>query len=94
MLAFKKTKDNFGYHIPLPNGYRVSVQYGFGNYCDNYDARITDYSDINENCTDSSTAETAIIDTAGELIEYKGDTVQPRQTPLDLLETINYAATL
>ena len=71
------------------NGYTVSVQWGAGNYCDNYSTN--GYNEMPEN---SATAETAIIAPDGEFHEYKGDAVQGRQTPAEVLETMIYAANL
>jgi hypothetical protein len=42
----------------------------------------------------SSTAETAIIDPSGELVDYKGDRVHGYQSVTDVLETMNYVANL
>lgn len=37
---FKITSEG-GFHITLTNGVTVSTQFRGGNYCDNYDERIT-----------------------------------------------------
>jgi len=29
--------ENKGIHLTFPNGWTVSIQFGAGNYCDNYD---------------------------------------------------------
>lgn len=87
-----KTCDQKGFHITFDNGYTVSVQFGAGNYCDNYNLSIMEYHD--KAVPPSSTAETALLDPNGEFVEYKGDDVQARQTPEDVLELLNYAAGL
>lgn len=32
-----KITGNRGFHIMFPNGIILSTQFGYGNYCDNYD---------------------------------------------------------
>jgi hypothetical protein len=81
-----------GFHITFKNGYKVSVQFGAGNYCDNYNLSVIDNYD--KPVPPSSTAETALIDPNGDFVEYKGDMVQGRQTPEDVLELMNYAASI
>lgn len=78
-----------GCQITIPNGYTVSIQWGPGNYCDNYSSR--EYA---ETAPNSTQAETAIIGPDGKFHAYKGDSVQGYQSPTDVLETINYAASL
>jgi hypothetical protein len=87
-----KISDNKGFQITFDNGYTVSVQFGAGNYSNNYDLRIMDY--IDKAVPPSRTAETALIAPNGNFVEYKGDDVQGRQTPEDVLELLNYAAKL
>ena len=87
-----KITDNKGFQITFPNGYTVSVQFGAGNYSDNYSLGIMEY--YGKPVPPSSTAETALIGPDGEFVEYKGDDVQGRQTPEDVLELLNYAASL
>lgn len=31
-----RTCDNKGFHITFPNGVTLSTQFGYGNYCENY----------------------------------------------------------
>jgi len=52
-----------GFHMTFPNGLTVSVQWGAGNYCDNY----SDYS-CSKDAT-SDTAEVAVIGPHGEFID-------------------------
>lgn len=62
-----------GFHITLSNGWTLSVQFGGGNYCDNYDA------DIGKNwwpeCR-SGAAEIAMWKGDGPMVDIDGDTVQ------------------
>ena len=87
-----KISDNKGFQMTFDNGYMVSVQFGAGNYCDNYDLNIMDY--YGKPVPPSFTAETALISPDGEFIKYKDDHVQARQTPEDVLKLMNYAAKL
>lgn len=82
--------QNKGVHITFPNKYSISIQWGGFNYCDN---RARDVQ-LGQPVPPSSTAETAIIDPSGELVDYKGDRVQGYQSVTNVLETMNYAANL
>jgi hypothetical protein len=77
-----------GFQIKFANGYTVSVQWGPGNYCDNFTG------DSRKTANDSSTAETAIITPDGSFLMYKGDDVQGHQTADDVAETIMFASRL
>ena len=88
---FKITQQK-GFQITFDNGYTVSVQFGAGNYCDNYNLGGMEYYD--KPVPPSSTAETALIDPNGNFVEYKGDDVQARQTPQDVIELMIYADNL
>lgn len=88
--------DGKGFGIKFANGYTVSVQFGPGNYCENYHAKI---GQEEKDCgrKGSIDAETAVISPQGELIETpysNGDTVSPRNTPDKVLELLNWAANL
>ena len=91
---FKITRKH-GFHITFENGYTVSVQFGPGNYCDNYDMEIGIDSEIaGEN--GSTTAECAVWASDGALICYEdwgGDSVSNRSTPAEVLELLVWAAT-
>ena len=83
-----------GFHITFENGYTVSVQFGPGNYCDNYSRDIGREEEI---CgkDGSPNAECAVWAQDGKLIEYpgwNGDTVSNRSTPEEVLALLNWAA--
>lgn len=80
-----------GFHITFANGWTVSVQFGPGNYCDNYDLDIG--RDEEQAGRDgSSTAEVAVWGPGGDLIDRGwGDTVGNRQTPAEVLDLLNWA---
>jgi len=74
-----------GFHVSFENGWTVSVQFGGGNYCDNYDDGIG--REVKSN--PSTTAEVAILSPSGELIELPdGDTVLGWQTPAQVLSLL------
>ena len=86
--------DSKGFHIGFANGWTVSVQFGPGNYCDNYDQRI---GKDEEKCgkQGSGTAECAILNPDRSLVsipEWGGDTVSNRSTPEDVLRYLQIAA--
>jgi len=88
-----KITDSKGFHITLENGWTVSVQFGPGNYADNYDAGIgRDERASGER--GSSTAECAIWGGDGEMVRYGdwGNAVSNRSTPTEVLELLNWAA--
>ena len=89
-----KITNNHGFHITFENGWTVSVQFGPGNYCDNYNRRIGEEDEI---CgkEGSYTAECAVWCGAGGLYphpDWGGDTVTNRSTPAEVLELLNWAS--
>ncbi len=81
-----------GFHITFENGWTVSVQFGPGNYCDNYDMSIRDDDEL-AGKQGSSTAEVAAWGPDGKMIDRDwGDTVGNRQTPAQVLDLLTYAA--
>lgn len=74
-----------GFHITFPNGYTISVQFGPGNYCDNYDMRIGD-EDEKAGQEGSATAETAYWGPDNSMIEEDGDTVQGHQSVQQVMD--------
>lgn len=78
-----------GIQFKLENGYTVSVQWGSGNYCDNYHHRL---KGVGERMPDSTTAETAIFNSDNQFINYKGDDVQAHQTVEDVIKTLALVA--
>lgn len=81
-----------GFHVTFENGWTVSVQFGPGNYCDHYDRQIfTEQAKCGEE--GSSTAETAVWGPGWKMIDRgEGDTVQARQSPAQVLELMQWAA--
>jgi hypothetical protein len=85
--------DGKGFHIKFENGWTISVQFGPGNYCDNYDMRIGN-AEEKAGKKGSTTAECAVISPEGELIQLPGyhDSVTNRSTPAEVLKLINFTA--
>ena len=95
--AFTITRSS-GFQIKFPNGYTVSVQFGPGNYCDNYNLMWSDDGNKKAGKDGSNTAETALLDPDGNFVKYPnedaGDDVQARMSPMDVLALMSYAAGL
>ena len=86
--------DKKGFHITFKNGYTVSVQFGPGNYCDNYRMMIGD-DEEDAGKKGSSNAECAVWFGDGGLINHKyfdGDSVGGQMTPKQVLKLLNWAA--
>lgn len=81
---------NKGFHVTFENGWTVSVQFGAGSYCDNYDEDILAIGEPSS----SSCAETAVIAPSGELVALSdgADTVQGYQSPAEVLRLLNETA--
>lgn len=59
-----KTCDNKGFHVTFKNGVTLSTQFGWGNYCENYDkpTHVTDvFEKQRKDGCESDDAEIAII---------------------------------
>lgn len=84
-----------GFHITFANEYTVSVQFGGGNYGDNYDDEISTDGNIQSGKHGSSTAEVGIWNKDGELIahpDFEGNSVKGWLSADDVLELMNWAA--
>ncbi len=89
---FKITRES-GFHITFENGYTISVQFGPGMYCDNYNKALPAF------CAreGSSTAECAVIKPGGGLAKLPrryadNDEVTNRSTPKQVLGLMGWAA--
>jgi hypothetical protein len=75
-------KDGNGFKIGFKNGYTLSVRFGAGNYCENFNKE-------NQSFLKSKDAEIAIIDPTGKLMQLNDkDTVLANQSAEDLVETL------
>ncbi len=52
-----KITHNKGFHITFENGWTVSVQFGVGNYCENYNNDVKEFREIGKVGYASDTAE-------------------------------------
>lgn len=88
-----KLSSKKGFHIEFENGFVVSVQFGPGNYCDNYNMQIGE-DEEEAGRIGSNNAECAVWGPDGDMIEYGnwGDTVGGRMKPAEVLELFNWAA--
>lgn len=86
---------NKGVHITFSNGWTASIQWGTGNYCDNYSTRL---SQINSPVPASNTAEFACWPTNGDLTniwdspEEINDAVKGHCTAEEILRLLNLVA--
>ena len=89
MTGFKTTSRN-GFHITFENGWTVSVQFGNGNYCDNYNHDMMSRDPV----PPSANAEVAAWpDRAGAWHRFAdGDTVRGCMTPAEVLAFMNEIA--
>jgi len=88
-----KITNGKGFHITFKNGYTVSVQFGPGNYCQNYDLQISK-DEILSGAKGSVDAECAVFWGDGNLIPhpmFEGDTVGERMSSEQVLELLNWA---
>lgn len=79
-----------GFHITLDNGWTVSVQFGVGNYCDNYWSTVFEESDVL-----SITAEIAAWDKRGRWYKFEdGATVKGYCSATEVFAFFNVIAAL
>lgn len=96
MSNFKITEGK-GFSIKFANAYRVSVQFGPFNYCENYgEQENKSWPDRHYSLGQkgSLTAETALLGPNEKLIAYDDDNVQSHMTPEKVLELLNFAASI
>ena len=84
---------NRGFHMTFENGYTVSVQFGPGNYCDNYSLPLS-YGGEQKSVPDSKNAETALIGGDKKFVRYLHNEVQKNMTPEMVLDLLNHARDL
>jgi len=65
--------DSKGFHLTFKNGWTISVQFGYGNYSDNYNGTgdHADMREVNRVCGErgSTTAEVAVWDRDKKWVE-------------------------
>jgi len=88
MVNFKITQ-NKGFQITFENDWTISVQFGYGNYCDNY-KNDKFRANNTEMIVDSTDAEIAIWNGNGDWYVFdNGDTVKRYCSPDEVAEWIN-----
>jgi hypothetical protein len=76
MSMFRITQ-NKGFQMTFENGCTISVQFGYRNYCDNYDNHPDGYDFSNgKTMVESSDAEIAIMLPNGEFYDFGNDLVK------------------
>lgn len=86
-----KITEGKGFHVTFANGHTVSVQFGYGNYGDNYDIR----NDLEGKSVEPSTkAEFAAWDDDGKWVEIDGEQIQAYQSADEMLAFMNKVAAL
>lgn len=84
-------KNGANFHITFANGYTISVAFGRGNYCENYDKG----SFIKTEPTECNDAEIAMWDKNGEWIRhpsYSSDDVIPHMSSDEILIVMTWLA--
>ena len=71
--------DGKGFHLTFANGWTVSVQFGYGNYCENYNKK---------NADESKNAEIAAWDEGGTWFDFGDDTVKAHCTADEVADFI------
>ena len=75
MSKFKST-NNKGFQMTFENGWTISVQFGYGNYCDNHHHPEGWNFSKKQEVTESSDAEIAIWGADGKWYNFGSDTVK------------------
>ena len=70
------SNNNKGFSMVFENGWTISVQFGYGNYCQNNHHPNGFYFSKNQDVTTSEDAEIAIWDNEGNWYNFGLDTVK------------------
>lgn len=91
-----KITQGKGFHMTFANGYTASVQFGPGNYCDNYREEISEKGFLAAGAKGSTTAECARFDRDGNMVPVNdsGDMVVGHLTADQVLAFLNETASL
>lgn len=88
-----------GFKLTFPNGYTVSVQFGFGNYCDNYSNTAINFNKIPNHCQ-SNNAEIAYYNKVSNLLPLEEfnpewtDTVKGYVSVTEVMTFLNWVQSL
>jgi hypothetical protein len=87
--------DGKGFHITFENGWTASVQFGGGNYCENYNAPIIGReNDPNYGKYESATAEIAAWDSSHNWYDFGEEEVKGYVSPSEVLTFFNTIAAM
>lgn len=90
-----RATNNKGFSLTFENGFTISVQFGYGNYCDNGHHPDGFEFSKKQDVTQSSNAEIAIWDADGEWYVFlNGDTVMGYCSANDVAEWIDKVSKL
>ena len=97
MSKFSNSRGN-GFHLTFDNKWTISVQFGGGHYCDNYDKRwnFAQVQAREDNSIRSSTAEIAVWNNSKKtngLIPLENDNVRGYTTANEVAEVIHLVST-
>jgi hypothetical protein len=84
--------DGKGFHMTFANGWTISVQFGPGNYSENYHGSFEDFYTKRKPLPPSATAEIAIFNPEGEWFDFGGDKVKGWVSPDDVLKFMSKIA--
>ncbi len=89
-----KSTYNRGFQIKFSNGITISVQFGPMNYCERSSRSVSNpyYDMVNQNVTESGTAEIAIWDDTDTWFNFGNDTVKGWTTPDEVAVWIDLAS--
>ena len=93
-----KITEGRGFHITFANGYTASVQWGPGNYCNNYGGSFAHMQEAGEN--GSATADIAAWKGNSDMLPLPepfsdyGDTVAGWQSPEQVLAFLTWVSSL
>jgi len=93
MSNFKST-NNKGFQMTFENGWTISVQFGYGNYCDNGHHPDGFYFSKAQDVVESSDAEIAIWDDKGKYYNFGSDTAKGYCSADEVATWIHFTANL
>ena len=71
-----KSTNNKGFSLSFQNGWTISVQFGYGNYCENNNHPEGFFFSKEKDVVESNDAEIAIWDSEGKWYNFGYDTVK------------------
>lgn len=85
--------SNKGFHMKFPNGWTVSVQFGKGNYCENYNLDIDgDYTHFVLNPPDMESRDAEVLCWNADGKKQYPENPLENQSVMDVLKLMNMIA--